>query len=53
MNLILLKNFNNYYNRKIIKYDSYLDYTAQYENKILLNINFVPNDGVTTEQIIN
>lgn len=52
MNLFLLKQFNNYYNRKIVKHDSLEDY-LDYENVSMLNINFVPNDGITTEQIIN
>lgn len=53
MNLILLKNFNNYYNRKIIKYEDSVNYTSRYEYRTLPNINFVPNDGILTEQIIN
>lgn len=53
MNLILLNNFNNYYNRKVIWRDSIYDYTIDHESKIIGGINFVPNDGVTTEQILN
>lgn len=54
MNLILLKNFNNYFNRKIIKYETYEEYVQQVpDSDILKNINFIPNDGITTEQIIN
>ena len=44
--------FNNYYNRKVIVYDSLNDY----QDKLLLtipNVNFKPKDGVNTEQIVN
>lgn len=54
MNLILLKNFNNYYNRKIIKYDDYDKYISMSEESALLEkVNFVPNDGINTDQIVN
>jgi len=50
--LVLFKNYNNYFNR-IIKHDvnfsDYMGYT--HEEKELINFN--PNDGVTTEHIIN
>ena len=51
MTLYLL-NYNNYYNR-IIKYNQFLD---EYPNPIgspIYRVNFNPNDGVNTEQIIN
>lgn len=47
-----LLNYNNYYNRIIKKHDTITDY-APYTLEIIENINFNPNDGVSTEQIIN
>ena len=53
MNLLILKGFNNYFNRKIIKYSTLQDYidnsSLQYDFE---NVNFNPNDGVATSQII-
>lgn len=46
--LRFLKNYNNYYNR-IIKLGSYTSYI----NQVFYNINFNPNDGLYTEQIVN
>lgn len=51
MKLCLYANFNNYYNRKVIKYDT----LAEYQDKLLFiidNVNFRPNDGINTEAII-
>lgn len=53
MELTLLKNFNNYFNRKIVKFDNYTDYTASYTYSTITNLDFNPNDGVDTEQVIN
>lgn len=53
MNLVLLKEFNNYFNRKIIKLDNYTDYTTSYTYHTVTGVDFNPNDGVDTEQIIN
>lgn len=53
MNIILLKGFNNYFNRIIKKFDNYTDYTASYTYKILTNIDFDPADGIDTTQIFN
>lgn len=53
MDITLLKNFNNYFNRKIIKFDNYTDYTGSYIYKALTGLDFNPNDGVNTEQIFN
>lgn len=52
-NLITLK-YNNYYNRIIKKLrlvNDYIEYdtTSEYH----ANINFVPNDGVSTQQVLN
>lgn len=46
--LRFLKNYNNYYNR-IIKRGSYTSYI----NQLFYNINFNPNNGLYTEQIVN
>ena len=52
MDLYLYK-YNNAYNKIVRKKDALTDY-AQYQiGATLQNINFNPNDGVTTEQIIN
>lgn len=56
MNLLLL-NFNNYFNRTIKKYSSINDYISNAKNYSWAmdakSINFIPNDGITTGQIIN
>lgn len=57
MNLYLLQ-YNNYYNRTFKKEDnliSYLPYNLQGTliQSPIQNVNFIPNDGVMTEQIIN
>lgn len=53
MNITLLKNFNNYYNRIILKFDTFAEYTSAYTYKTLTDIDFDPKDGVDTEQIFN
>lgn len=57
-NLYLLR-FNNYFNRTVRRLNALSDY-AQYvingagpQTNPLQNINFNPNDGVTTDQIVN
>lgn len=53
MNLLVLKGFNNYFNRIIKKYNTLDDYISHSEsNYDFANINFNPNDGVTTTQIL-
>ena len=53
MTLYLLPYFN-YYNRNILKYDTTEDYLAEFgEIDILYGINFIPNDGIRTTQIVN
>ena len=53
MNILVLKKFNNYFNRKIIKYDSLEDYQNASSSYITLaGINFNPNDGVRTELVL-
>lgn len=58
--IIVLENFSNYFNRKIkgFKYiQEYLEYQENnnnsYDNLDGKDFNFVPNDGITTTQIIN
>ena len=52
MKFHLYLGFNNYYNRKIKYYNS----LEGYQDKLLLtidNVNFKPNDGIRTSQIVN
>lgn len=56
-----LQKFNNYFNRKIIKFTSLGEYTSASEdffipvdsNNSMLPFDFNPNDNVTTEIIAN
>lgn len=50
--LYLLK-YNNYYNRILKKLDTLTEYSEFVLGEPLANINFNPNDGVSTKQIIN
>lgn len=53
MNILLLKGFNNYFNRIVKKYSTLTDYqnnSSSYLN--YTSINFNPNDGVATELIV-
>lgn len=53
MNLLFLT-YNNYYNRIIKREESVADYkTAAANNTEFYDIQFNPNDGVMTEQIVN
>lgn len=54
MNLYLLK-YNNYYNRIVKKFNTLSEYlvTPYYNNDVVENVNFNPNDGVDTTQIVN
>ena len=53
MNILLLKGFNNYFNRIVKKYSTLADYKNN-SNSFLqfTNINFNSNDGITTELVI-
>ena len=56
-NIYLLK-FNNYYNRQVKKYDSLSGYSSYLcagvlSTNPLTGVNFIPNDGVNTTQVIN
>ena len=63
MNVLILKGYNNYFNRIVKKLSSATEYknavaggtigTVTVNNYIdLQDINFNPNDGVTTELIV-
>lgn len=52
MTLYLLR-YNNYYNRIVKKKDKLSEYMPYVIGNSLNNINFNPNDGIWTEQIIN
>ena len=52
MNLHILK-FNNYYNRIIKRFDTLQEYLPYQIGDTMLNVNFVPNDGVATTQLTN
>lgn len=58
MNLIFLKGYNNYFNRIVKKESTIADYKAAVLDGTILNyieltnINFNPNDGITTELIV-
>lgn len=54
MNITILKNFNNYFNRIIKGYETlqeYIDNSDSYYNYQTLNFN--PNDGVETSHVLN
>lgn len=50
---IYLLNYNNYYNRIIKKFETLEEYEDYLAADIVRNINFVPNNFVNTEVIIN
>lgn len=53
MNILVLKKFNNYFNRLVRKFDTLAEYRAASSEYIdLSGINFNPADGVTTELIL-
>ena len=58
MNLLFLKGYNNYFNRIVKREDSIANYKAAVLDGSILNyielenINFNPNDGVTTELVV-
>ena len=53
MNLLVLKGFNNYFNRKIKKYSELEDYMSNSSSYTqLTDINFNPSDGVNTELVL-
>lgn len=53
MNILLLRGFNNYFNRTVKKYSTLADYMSNSAAYLALtSINFNPNDGVATELVI-
>ena len=56
-----LERFNNYFNRKLIKYDALEDYETNSQSSFIpiddngrmLPFDFNPNDNITTEIIVN
>ena len=50
-NLHLLR-YNNYYNRQLKILSKMSDYET-YRLGTITNVNFIPNDGVRTKQVIN
>ncbi len=53
MNILLLKGFNNYFNRIVKKYSTLADYKNNSNTYLeFSSINFNPNDGVVTSLII-
>ena len=53
MNILLLRGFNNYFNRIVKKYTAIADYKINSASFLdFSGINFNPNDGVATELII-
>lgn len=58
LSTIYLLQFNNYYNRQVKKYDSlspYLSFLCEgvLNQNPIPNVNFIPNDGTQTKQVIN
>ena len=55
-NLFLLFNFNNYFNRKLVRYDTLAQYKQAVSNDFIEidnAVNFNPGDGVATSQIVD
>jgi hypothetical protein len=53
MNLLILKQFNNYFNRIVVKYDTLAEYQERSDSYVAFaGVNFDYNDGVSTEVII-
>ena len=53
MNILLLKGFNNYFNRIVKKYSTLADYKSNSNGYLeFTSINFNPNDGITTDLVV-
>jgi hypothetical protein len=53
MNILVLKKFNNYANRIVVRYETLLDYQKRASSFLTFeNINFNSNDGVITELVV-
>ena len=54
MQLYFLTKFNNYANRRLIKFDDIANYNDElYSPQVISNVAFNPSDGVDTTQIVN
>lgn len=53
MNLLFLRNYNNYFNNTLKHYSGTLDGLAAFESRHFSNINFNPNNDVNTSLIVN
>lgn len=53
MNTLYILNFNNYFNRQVMKFDNLVDYEEYMLGYPMTGIGFNPNDGITAEQTIN
>ena len=54
MNLLFLKQYNNYANNIVKHSESTIkNIILEYDHRLYTNINFNPNDGIKTNQIIN
>lgn len=54
MQLYFLTKFNNYTNRRLIKFDDIANYNDElYSPQVISNVAFNPSDGVDTTQIVN
>lgn len=53
MKILLLRGFNNYFNRIVKKYSTLEDYKENSDSFLeFTDINFNPNDGITTELVV-
>lgn len=52
-NLYFLKDYNNYFNRQLKKYETLQEYLDKETFNAFSNINFNPNDGVNTQITMN
>lgn len=53
LSTLYLLHYNNYYNRIVKREDTLSDYMPYVIGSPIQKINFIPNDGVMTEQIVN
>ena len=53
MNTLYFLHYNNYYNRIIKKHDTIQEYADENNSTVRLKSNFIPGDGVHTEQVVN
>lgn len=53
MNLLYIKSFNNYYNRRVKYFRNLEEYTSNYDTFLYTGQDFNPNDGVSTSRYVN